>query len=279
MKKIKQVHAAVAAPIADLVTFRALPTHTVQYLDPFLFLNHHGPQEFAPGNRGLPFGPHPHRGIETVTFILEGDIMHQDSSGYESVINKGGVQWMTAGKGLIHSETSSPKFREEGGSLEILQLWLNLPSKLKMTEPLYKGLQASEIPKIYLDDDKVQIDKIAGEDGAAFHTSIQLNLIHFKAGGQIVLNVPKDHQVFFYVTRGALIVNQSEIGAHQLVEFEHPGHEIKVMAKGEALLLYGHGKPFNEPIVAHGPFVMNSEAEIQQAYEDYRSGEMGNWEL
>ena len=109
-------------------------------VDPFIFLNHHGPQNYGPDNSGLPFGPHPHRGMETVTIIIEGDIAHKDSAGNNSVIESGGVQWMTAGKGLIHEEVSSDEFKEKGGPLEILQLWVNLPARLKMTEPKYKGL-------------------------------------------------------------------------------------------------------------------------------------------
>ena len=143
MKTIKANHKAEYQPIADLVTYRAMPTKqvTMNQLDPFIFLNHHGWQEYKPGNNGLPFGPHPHRGFETVTFILEGDLTHKDSSGAESVIKAGGVQWMTAGSGLVHAEISSEEFKKKGGPLEILQLWVNLPAKYKMTQPKYVGLQ------------------------------------------------------------------------------------------------------------------------------------------
>ncbi|MHA6247736.1 pirin family protein [Pontibacter sp. CAU 1760] len=160
---IKSTHKAVSAPIGNLVTYRALPTREVEYIDPFLFLNHHGPQVYAPNNTGLPFGPHPHRGFETLTFILEGDIMHQDTGGGQSVIEKGGVQWMTAGSGLIHAEISSDKFKREGGPLEILQLWLNLPAKYKMVKPHYTGLQQHEIPVASNDNGKVKVNVIAGE--------------------------------------------------------------------------------------------------------------------
>lgn len=140
MRTVKQRHRAINAPIADLVTYRALPTASVEHIDPFLFLNHHGPQVYRPNNHGLPFGPHPHRGFETVTFILEGDILHKDSSGHESVIAAGGIQWMTAGRGLIHAEVSSKQFKQTGGPLEILQLWVNLPAKDKLVAPRYVGL-------------------------------------------------------------------------------------------------------------------------------------------
>ena len=185
MRTIKKIHQAEYSPIADLETYRALPTSSIDYIDPFLFLNHHGPQVYSSPNNGLPFGPHPHRGMETVTFILDGDIAHKDSSaGEESVINAGGVQWMTAGKGLLHAEVSSKKFLEEGGNLEIMQLWLNLPASRKMVDPFYKGLQREDIPKVTLDDGKVTVELVSGSwDGqaAAFEsaTDIHLNIVRF----------------------------------------------------------------------------------------------------
>ncbi|HEV7621954.1 MAG TPA: pirin family protein, partial [Flavisolibacter sp.] len=147
MRTIKALHKAQYEPIDDLVTYRAMPTKEVpmNLLDPFIFLNHHGRQKYPPRNRGLPFGPHPHRGFETVTFILEGDLMHKDTSGSASVINESGIQWMTAGKGLIHAEISSDEFKQHGGYLEILQLWINLPAKDKLIEPKYTGLQKKDI--------------------------------------------------------------------------------------------------------------------------------------
>ncbi len=172
MRTIKKLHKAEYSPIADLVTYRAIPTRSIDYLDPFLFLNHHGPQVYPPHNDGLPFGPHPHRGMETVTFILEGDISHKDSSGNESVITGGGVQWMTAGSGLIHAEVSSDEFMEKGGALEILQLWLNLPARSKMTKPFYEGLQKDKIPSVVLDEGRVVVNLVSGDwegEKAAFH--------------------------------------------------------------------------------------------------------------
>jgi quercetin 2,3-dioxygenase len=142
-RSIVRQHGAHRDDIADLVTRRPLPGPHLEQLSPFLFLNHHGPQAYRPGNRGLPFGPHPHRGFETVTFILEGELMHQDSGGHESVIRAGGVQWMTAGRGLVHAELSPQSFKDRGGALEILQLWVNLPARLKMASPRYVGCSAT----------------------------------------------------------------------------------------------------------------------------------------
>jgi quercetin 2,3-dioxygenase len=164
MRTIKALHKAQYEPIADLVTYRAMPTHSLMMnvLDPFLFLNHHGWQEYPPNNSGLPFGPHPHRGFETVTFIIEGDLVHKDNETGGSQIKAGGVQWMTAGKGLVHAEVSSDEFKEHGGPLEILQLWVNLPAKYKMTDPQYTGLQKEDIPNLKLDSGKVRVNAVSG---------------------------------------------------------------------------------------------------------------------
>ena len=145
-KTVVALHAAQRDDIGDLVTRRPVPAPALPQVDPFLFLNHHGPQTYGPDNAGLPFGPHPHRGFETVTFILEGELAHRDSAGHESIIRAGGVQWMTAGSGLIHAEVSPEGFLQTGGPLELLQLWVNLPSHLKMSRPRYIGLQRGQIP-------------------------------------------------------------------------------------------------------------------------------------
>lgn len=283
MRTIKRLHRAVSAPIADLVTYRALPTQSVEHLDPFLFLNHHGPQVYPANNRGLPFGPHPHRGFETVTFILDGDIMHQDTGGHQSIIGPGGIQWMTAGRGLIHAEISSPEFKHEGGPLEILQLWVNLTAKDKMVEPRYIGLQEPEIPSVVLQEGRVAINAIsgnwAGTAGAVQPLAdIQLATINFLEGGTLELNITAERTIFFYVVRGQLRVNGQEVEARQLVEFNYDGDYLHVEALSDAVLLLGHAKPFQEPIVAYGPFVMNTEKEIQEAYQDYQAGKFGRWE-
>jgi len=283
MRTVNKIHQAVYAPIANLVTYRALPTESVEYIDPFLFLNHHGPQVYAPNNKGLPFGPHPHRGMETVTFILIGDIAHKDSSGHESVIKAGGVQWMRAGKGLIHAEISSDVFKQQGGDLEILQLWVNLPARLKMADPYYIGKQQEEIPILQFDEGKITAQLISGEwkdVKGAFEstTGVFLSTIHFKAGADLEVNIPKAHNIFFYVISGELIVNGTAVRSLHLAEFNHDGDDLNINAKTDSILLLGHAMPFNEPVVSQGPFVMNTQQEITQAYQDYRMGKFGIWE-
>lgn len=282
MRSIKKIHKAEYRPVADLVTYTPMPRGFLESIDPFLFINHHGPQKYPADNNGLPFGPHPHRGMETVTFILDGDIDHKDSGGHESVITAGGIQWMTAGSGLIHAEVSSEKFKKEGGNLEVLQLWINLPAKHKMTKPKYSGLQKDEIPEIELDNKRVIIHAVcgawAGQKGAFTTLSdIALSIIDFKTGGQFNTNIKTDRNIFFYLVRGELLVNKTKVEKLQLVEFDNDAREIEMSALKNSVLILGHAVPFNEEVVAHGPFVMNTAQEIEQAYLDYKNGKFGSW--
>lgn len=277
MRTIKKIHRAVSDPIDDLITFRAMPTASLRHIDPFLFLNHHGPQNYGPNNNGLPFGPHPHRGFETLTYILQGDITHKDSATGESVIKAGGIQWMTAGSGLIHSEVSSEEFRKKGGMEEVVQLWLNLPARLKMTTPGYIGLQADQIPSIQQDEGRVTVHLVSGNWGGhegpvASLTGLTTTWIDLKAGGRFDAGVGSRRNILFYVLNGEVEVNGQAAEVHELVEFGNEGEKLSVRATTDAQLIFCHGEPFHEPIVAYGPFVMNSEAEIRQAISDYQNG-------
>lgn len=278
LRTVRRVHNAVREDIADLVTRRAMPTASIDNIDPFLFLNHHGPQVYDAPNGGLPFGPHPHRGFETVTFILEGDIAHRDTGGHESVIEKGGVQWMTAGSGLVHLETSSEAFKKRGGGMECLQLWVNLPASLKMTPPRYTGLQKQHIPEIH--EDGITIRAISGNWGDAKPAmeplyDIAIAEVYFNAGATKTFTIPAGRNIFFYVVRGEVEVNGQSARQFQLVEFGLDGTEIAVTARSAAMILLGHAVPFKEPIVAHGPFVMNTREEIVAAFQDYQRGKFG----
>jgi redox-sensitive bicupin YhaK (pirin superfamily) len=281
-RTIKAIHKAVYEPIGNLVTYRAMPTEAVPMnaIDPFIFLNHHGYQEYLPMNGGLPFGPHPHRGFETVTFILAGDLTHKDSSGANSVIKAGGVQWMTAGSGLIHAEVSSEEFKIQGGPLEILQLWVNLPAQHKLIEPKYTGLQKESIPAIKTDNGRVIFHPVSGiwnNVKAPFEplTDIQLSWIEFSEGGTSSLYVPSLQNIFFYVVKGEVNVNDTDAGTHHLVQFENVGEDVVITASTDAVILFGYATPFNEPFAAYGPFVMNSSEEIMKAFDDYNKGKFG----
>lgn len=282
MRAIKRIHKSEYRPIADLVTYSPMPTRDLNQIDPFIFLNHHGYQVYPPQNQGLPFGPHPHRGMETVTFIVAGDIVHKDSGGHESVITGGGVQYMTAGSGLIHAEVSSADFKKTGGELEILQLWLNLPSAKKMTAPRYQGLQENEINHFSLDSGKVKVQQLFGEWDRVFGSfdpsfPITMSTIYFQAGGKISKTISQDENIFCYVVRGTVKINGKEVNLRHLVEFENKGTEINFEASEDSILILGHALPLNEPMIAQGPFVMNTEDEIRQAYQDYQSGKFGKW--
>lgn len=280
-KHIIRTHDAVFEPIADLDTWRAMPTHSIESLDPFLFLNHHGPQEYGPNNRGLPFGPHPHRGFETLTFVLQGDIAHRDSSTGESVITAGGIQWMTAGSGLVHAEVSSDKFKKEGGMEEVIQLWLNLPSHLKMVAPNYIGLQKEEIPSVKFDEGRGELALVSGkfqdkQGPINSLTGLFTSTIQLKKGGKLEDKLPDGSQVLLYVVKGAIQIGDQKAATHQLAELSMEENEFVFEALEDSQLVYCHGLPFNEPIVAHGPFVMNTREEISQAIRDYQSGKMGS---
>jgi redox-sensitive bicupin YhaK (pirin superfamily) len=280
LRTVKRLHPAYRDDIADLSTVRPLPGPDVDQIDPFLFLNHHGPQTYPPRNHGLPFGPHPHRGFETVTFILEGELSHLDSGGGESIIHAGGIQWMTAGRGLVHAEISPEGFKKKGGPLEILQLWVNLPSRLKMVDPDYVGLQKDDIPELTLDGGKVTVSLVSGEwEGrkAPIQSLIDIHMaiIRMAAGGRVETPVPASRAIFLYVVRGDVLIAGEPASAFHLVEMNGDGDRVAIDATSDAVLLFGHAEPIGEPVIAHGPFVMNTRDEIRQAMADYQAGKFG----
>jgi quercetin 2,3-dioxygenase len=279
-RTIRRVHPAVRDDIGDLITQRPLPNPHLAQIDPFLFLNHHGPQVYPPHNRGLPFGPHPHRGFETVTFILDGMLTHQDSAGHESIIRAGGVQWMTAGRGLVHAEISPRAFLEQGGPLEILQLWVNLPPELKMTAPAYTGLQRDDIPAIVLDDGRATVNLVSGSFNGVTGpvtslTGVFMSTIALGKGARILITDLTGRNLFLYVVRGTVEVGPDKVEAMHLAEMNSEGDAIELFAATGALLLFGHADAIDAPVVSHGPFVMNTREEIIEAINDYQAGKFG----
>ncbi|MGZ5598740.1 MAG: pirin family protein [Usitatibacter sp.] len=279
-KTIVHQHPAARDDIGDLTTRRPLPGPRVEQVDPFLFLNHHGPQVYPPGNRGLPFGSHPHRGFETVTFILDGELTHKDSGGHESVIRAGGVQWMTAGSGLVHAEISPEEFKRRGGALEILQLWVNLPARLKFTKPRYVGLQREGIPAVKTPDGRATVNVISGEWNGTRGpveslTGVFMTTVEMSAGAHVSFGGVKGRNVFLYVVRGRISIAGEEADEHRLVELDDEGDTVEIDAVTGAVLLLGHAEPIGEPVVAHGPFVMNTREEIHDAIRDYQAGKFG----
>jgi redox-sensitive bicupin YhaK (pirin superfamily) len=276
-RSVLAVHPAQREDMEDLVTRR--PQVAMDRIDPFLMINHHGPQTYPPNNYGLPFGPHPHRGFETVTFILAGELAHKDNTGHESIIGPGGVQWMTAGAGIVHSEMSPANFLRDGGPLEILQLWLNLPARLKMSRPGYVGLQADQIPAIDTGHGAV-VHLIAGEyDGhhgpIRSLTGVMMAMVEMKAATALTLPVPSGRGVFLYDVQGEVRIGGASVPPMSLVELDREGDHVHIHAVTDAFLLFGHGDVIGEKVVGYGPFVMNSQAEIQQAIRDFQTGKFG----
>jgi redox-sensitive bicupin YhaK (pirin superfamily) len=221
--------------------------------------------------------PHPHRGFETVTFILRGELAHSDTGGHESIIGTGGVQWMTAGSGLIHSELSPEAFKRHGGELEILQLWVNLPSRLKMTPPGYVGLQAQDIPQIPLSRGHGEISLISGSVAGVTGpikslTDVTLMTVQMSAGSEVTLHAPAARQVFLYTVKGRLKIDDILAQAWHLIELDNSDDRVTITATDDATFLFGHADKINEPVVSHGPFVMNTVQEINQAILDYQAG-------
>jgi len=266
--------------VGDGFPVRTMFTYNTSELDisPFLLLDYAGPHEFTPSTVPRGVGKHPHRGFETVTIVYQGELEHQDTAGNAGRIGPGDVQWMTAGRGVLHEEMHSGAFTREGGSLEAIQLWVNLPSTLKMTEPAYQEIQDQMIPVVTLENDAGQVRVIAGEFSgssgpARSFTPINLWDIQLNASGNVSITLPSGYTTAVFVLDGLVQVNKQEsIGAIQLLGFEREGNEISLQAIENTRLLLMNGKPIDEPLTGYGPFVMNSEREIRQAIDDFKHG-------
>ncbi|WP_306644018.1 pirin family protein [Sanyastnella coralliicola] len=280
-KKVLGIHKTANEPVGALSTYRALPTRSLPELDPFLLINHHGLQTFPPRNSGLPFGPHPHKGFETLTFVFEGSVAHKDSTGGVHVTHKGGVQWMTAGKGIVHSEESDDQFKEHGGDLEIIQVWMNLPKSLKLSSPDYQGYEEQDLVHIAGPNGAYEWNIISGsaEGEKGPHeskTDLFMSSLEVNAGETFETEVSPDRNVMLYQVRGASKINGFEVNMREIIEFANEGEAISIQAKEDSLFLFCHGAPINEPVVAHGPFVMNTHEEINEAIFEYQTGKFGN---
>lgn len=266
------------------VVHRAFPNHGLREFDPFLLLDEMGPMVFAAGEaKGAP--DHPHRGFETVTYMIDGVFEHKDSQGHSGKIKPGDVQWMTAGSGVIHSEMPEKEFSQKGGTLHGFQLWINLPKKDKMTNPRYQDLPTDKIPIVQHDGVKVKV--IAGEamgKKAVIETSTPIMYLHFtlQPGATVRQTVPQNYNAFAYVVNGKGLFDDKQRPVHkeQVVLFKQDGDAITIKAIDDdetspldVLLIAG--VPLNEPVAHYGPFVMNTEKEIEQAILDYKGGKMG----
>ncbi|WNB74537.1 pirin family protein [Methylomonas koyamae] len=264
-------------PVRSLFSYES---HGKQ-LSPFLLLDYAGPANFAPTDRARGVGQHPHRGFETVTIVYQGEVAHRDSTRQSGVIGPGDVQWMTAGAGILHEEFHSPAFTESGGVLEMVQLWVNLPAKDKMTQPGYQAILDQNIPVISLPDNAGTLRVIAGDFGghagpAQTHTPIQVWDMRLSQGGMTELALPEGWSVALAVLHGNVRVNSNATAREaQLVVLGQSGHKFAIEASTDAIVLMLSGEAINEPIVGHGPLVMNSQQEIMQAIDDFNSGHFG----
>lgn len=250
-------------------------------LSPFLLLDYAGPTEFAPTDKPRGVGPHPHRGFETVTIVYQGEVAHRDSTGQGGIIGPGDVQWMTAGAGILHEEFHSSVFTQSGGILEMIQLWVNLPAKHKMTAPSYQAILKRDIPAVSLPNQAGTIRVIAGEyDGhtgaARTFSPMQVWDMRLNHAGVSEFMLPDSWSVALIVLHGTIWVNGDTIVREtQLMILDRPGQTFSIEASSDAQVLLLSGAAIAEPIVGHGPFVMNSEEEITQAIDDFNGGRFG----
>ena len=250
-------------------------------LSPFLLLDYAAPYEFPPGTERRGVGAHPHKGFETVTIAYQGELEHRDSSGGGGKIGPGDVQWMTAGRGIVHEEFHSADFTRKGGTLEMVQLWVNLPARFKSADPGYQTLLDADIPDVPIANDAGSVRVIAGEHGgrkgpARTFTAINLLDVDIRTGKSAEFNLPNGHTAAVLVLKGNVRVNGSRDAVEgDLGIFSRDGSSITITASTDATVLLMSGEPIDEPIVGRGPFVMNTLKEIQQAFEDYQLGRMG----
>ncbi|MNO45230.1 Quercetin 2,3-dioxygenase [compost metagenome] len=284
MKKILGVYSAPRShwvgdgfPVSTLFSYDNFGSH----ISPFLLLDHAGPRDFEPTDKRRGVGQHPHRGFETVTIVYKGELEHRDSTGAGGRIGPGDVQWMTAASGILHEEFHSEAFARSGGTLDMVQLWVNLPASDKMAEPGYQTILDASIPNLVLPDDAGSLRVIAGDykghkGPARTFTPMDVWDIRMNAGKSVELNVVEGRNTAVVVLRGSLLLNHSEVLREgQVVLLDRKGSDLHLEANNDALVLLLSGEPIDEPIVGYGPFVMNSESEIQQAMTDFREGRFG----
>lgn len=263
---------------------RAMPVQDIDWINPFMVLDHAGPTQIAPSETPRGVQEHPHRGFETVTVLYQGEIAHRDSGGNSGLLKAGDVQWMTAAAGIVHEEMHGKEFTRRGGTIELVQLWVNLPAAHKSEQPGYQDIRSEDIPVVPLGSDsfvRVIAGEFNGTRGAArTFTPVSLFDIKLSEGAQISIPSPNGHSAGIYVTQGELALQSGEtLSEGHIAAFALEGNTIVVQAVTSTRLLVVGGEPINEPMVSYGPFVMNTEEEIYQAFADYRAGKMGTLDI
>jgi hypothetical protein len=284
MKKILGIYSAPRPhwvgdgfPVRSLFSYDGM----AQHMSPFLLLDYAGPAQFKPATQPRGVGEHPHRGFETVTIVYQGEVEHRDSTGSGGKIGPGDVQWMTAASGILHEEFHSREFTRTGGTLEMVQLWVNLPAKDKLAVPGYQTLVNQDIPAVELPDGAGKVRVIAGEyqghhGPARTFTPIDVWDVRLNQGHTIDFTVPENHTLALIVLHGTVLVNGTQVAREaQMVTLDRAGSGVSLEANNDATVLLLGGEPINEPVVGYGPFVMNSEPQIRQAITDFNSGAFG----
>jgi redox-sensitive bicupin YhaK (pirin superfamily) len=282
-RNINKVIKAQGFQMGNIWVKQSLPAGSISQIDPFLLLHHAGPFDIKSGSnhKKMGVGPHPHRGFEPVSFVFQGSLQHRDSLGNNDILDEGDIQWMTSGKGIIHSERPPKKVTDGGGVQEFIQLWVNIPSKVKMTEPKYQNIRKKDFPMVKADDGRGQLHVISGElDGkkglANTFSPIMALKGEFNAGGEKRITIPKGHNALLYCVRGKIKLNDNQvIEKENMVHFGAEGDEIKILALEKAWFLVLTGEPIKEAVATYGPFVMNNNQEIMEAIRDYQDGKMG----
>lgn len=285
-KIIKQVSAILNPPAPHMVGdgFRVhnfFPSGNKLNMSPFYMLDYNAKIEFSARNEPRGVGVHPHRGFETVTIAYHGAVAHHDSAGNSGIIYPGDVQWMTAARGILHKEYHEESFSKKGGFFQMVQLWINLPAKDKMSAPKYQGVKQNDIQKINLPNNSGVIEVIAGNyqgsrGSVSTFTPIEMYNARLNKGGKAVFSFPESYNTGFVIIEGTVKVNDTEIAkTDQFIHFKNEGETIEVEALADTVILILSGEPINEPIVAYGPFLMNTQQEIQQALADYNEGKFG----
>lgn len=282
MKQIISLHHTKAAQVGDgFPIHRAFPGHGVPDLDPFLVLDHAGPVEVPPSDRPKGVDEHPHRGFETVSIVYQGALEHRDSAGNAGKLFTGDVQWMTAASGLVHEEKHEREFTRQGGTLEMIQLWVNLPRQHKMDPPSYQDIAQADIPVLELQPG-VQMRLIAGpyagQAGAArTHTPLLMGDLRFEDAQSLELSLTEGWSTALYLLKGTLTLNgDTPLRSGQLAALTREGNRLTLQSDGPAVALLLSGEPIGEPVASYGPFVMNTREELQQAFADFKSGKMGS---
>ncbi len=279
MRSVASLHKSYPAePAPGLHVMRPLPGPGVEQVDPFLMLDHFGPLAVAPGGNGG-LNPHPHRGFETVTILFQGAMEHHDSAGNRGVLRPGDVQWMTAAGGIVHAEYHEHEFARQGGTLEGVQLWVNLPRRRKMDPPGYQDLPSARIPVVEVERGRIRvIAGQVGETGGAARTHTPISVLHLalQAGGRAAVALPSHHNAAVYVVRGGARTGAAvDLAWRDMAVFAHNADEVVIEAVSDSDLLLLAGEPIDEPVVSYGPFVMNTREEIFQAIQDFQGGKMG----